>query len=169
MRKVSLLLALAGAALLIASFLPLPAGALSAVGGLAGPTLSPSPTPDLVAQGAALFRAKGCVTCHRHEAVDAGAGGIGPDLTHYQADPAFLRRWLRDPAAVRPGTRMPNLGLEPAEIEALIAFLNSGTTTPFASSPVSFRTAAGAAPITSAQANATPPPAPDPHLAALVE
>ena len=50
--------------------------------------------------------------------------GVRPELTNYTNDPAFLRRWLADPPAARPGTNMPNLNLSPAEIEDLIAFLN---------------------------------------------
>ena len=46
-----------------------------------------------------------------------------PDLTDYDPDPGFVRVWLRDPEAVRPGTRMPNLGLSEEEIAALLAFL----------------------------------------------
>jgi cytochrome c2 len=77
--------------------------------------------------GRSLFIAKGCVVCHRHEAV-AGVsdwGGIGPDLTNPYFDPAFLRRWLNDPSSVRPGTFMPTLGLNSHEIESLIAFINT--------------------------------------------
>jgi len=48
-----------------------------------------------------------------------------PDLTHYQPDPDFVRRWLRDPSAVRPGSNMPNLRLSDDEIEALLAFLQT--------------------------------------------
>lgn len=112
MRKVSIYLALAGALLLIASFLPWPGD-----GGGEEVVLSPGE------EGAALFRAKGCVSCHRHAAVAQGGTSIGPDLTAYEADPAFLRRWLADPAAVRPGTLMPDLELDEDEIEVLIAFL----------------------------------------------
>lgn len=116
MRKVTVSLALVGAALLIASFLPWPAAGREA-------SSLPAAELDPAAQGAALFRAKGCATCHRHADVQGATGNVGPNLTAYDADPAFLRRWLRDPAAVRPKTLMPNLRLEPAEIEALIAFL----------------------------------------------
>lgn len=116
MRKVSILLAVVGALLLLASFLPWPEG-----GGDGQEAVALSPAEE----GAALFRAKGCVSCHRHAAVAQGGPSIGPDLTAYEADPAFLRRWLADPAAVRPNTLMPNLRLDPAEIDALIAFLES--------------------------------------------
>ncbi len=48
-----------------------------------------------------------------------------PNLTSYANDPDFLRRWLRDPAAVKPRTTMPNLDLSDAELADLIAFLNA--------------------------------------------
>lgn len=119
MRKVVLFLALAGATLLLVSFVPWP----DRVGD--APAAAEAGATDAAAQGAALFRAKGCVSCHRHAAVDDAWGTAGPELTAYEADAAFLRRWLRDPAAVRPNTLMPNLALAEAEIEALIAFLES--------------------------------------------
>lgn len=78
--------------------------------------------------GQALFIAKGCLTCHTHQDTDQNASmqvGIGPDLSNFRADAAFLRRWLADPGAIKPDTAMPNLGLGEAEIEALIAFLNA--------------------------------------------
>ncbi|MCA9865024.1 MAG: cytochrome c [Anaerolineae bacterium] len=99
----------------------------------------PSPTSDPAAVGRTLFSIKGCATCHRHDGLPAervtqggqvvaasrsltGASGA-PDLTDYDPDPGFVRVWLRDPEAVRPGTRMPNLGLSEEEIAALLAFL----------------------------------------------
>jgi len=53
----------------------------------------------------------------------------GPELTgrRYPAD--YLKRFLANPAiavAERPATaRMPNLGLKPREIDALITFINT--------------------------------------------
>lgn len=88
-------------------------------------TAMPAIAPE--AMGEALFVAKGCVTCHRHDGVAASREsiGIGPTLTAYQGDPDFLRQWLRNPRAVRPNTFMPNLGLSDAEIETLVAFLSA--------------------------------------------
>lgn len=81
---------------------------------------------DADAQGEALFVAKGCITCHRHDGISYTRNlfVIGPDLSDYQSSPEFLRLWLRDPAQVRPQTLMPDLELAEAEIEALLAFLN---------------------------------------------
>jgi mono/diheme cytochrome c family protein len=78
--------------------------------------------------GRDLFLAKGCVVCHQHAAVAEtrqafASFAVGPDLTNYPANPDFLEDWLKDPAAVRPTTSMPTLGLSDQEIEALIAFL----------------------------------------------
>ncbi len=85
-------------------------------------------TVSLADQGEFLFQAKGCIVCHNHEALREGYTGIttdiGPDLSFGTKRPVeFLRTWLKDPAAIKPGTSMPNLELSEAEIEALAAFL----------------------------------------------
>lgn len=128
--KVSAGLAAIAVVLLLVSVIPwAPAGTAEPAGS------APATTgPDLVAEGRALFRAKGCVTCHAHAAVSIPAAGslegmiqgdgFAPNLTSYQVETDFVRLWLRDPAAVRPGTRMPALELSEDEIDALIAFLD---------------------------------------------
>ena len=89
---------------------------------------NPSRTESPVEQGEALFVAKGCVMCHRNErSIDLYAPHIGPNLTYYKGSPEFLRTWLADPPAMKAQTRMPNLQLSDAEIEALIAFLTVET------------------------------------------
>jgi cytochrome c oxidase subunit 2 len=78
--------------------------------------------------GRQLFFAKGCIGCHRHAAAPLGGQFMPdgpPNLTDYDPEPTFVRRWLADPQAVRPGTEMPDLNLSDEEIEALIAFLES--------------------------------------------
>ena len=116
MLKISAALAALGLALLIASALP------------AGATPAPTPATSGADYGRALFVAKGCVACHHHAAI-ARSGQFGegvPDLSSYQGEAAFLRRWLADPQAARPGTSMPTLGLSDAEVAALSAFLLGG-------------------------------------------
>lgn len=84
-----------------------------------------------VEQGQWLFIAKGCVVCHTHDAVADVKKVIGfsnedaPNLTNFTADPDYLARWLADPAALKPGTYMPNLNLSDDEIGALILFINA--------------------------------------------
>ncbi len=77
--------------------------------------------------GKAVFQAKGCASCHVHQAVATSRNFgylAGPDLSNYRADPAYLQHWLSDPQAVKPTTTMPNLNLSDDEITALIAFLS---------------------------------------------
>ena len=113
-----------------------PTGA--AVATLPAATAAPTPALAPAELGRALFQAKGCTSCHQHAGLaisrvetraaadlDLGEAVGAPDLTHYRPDPAFVRQWLRDPAAVRPDTQMPNLRLSDEEIEALLAFLQT--------------------------------------------
>jgi len=89
--------------------------------------------PDATA-GQALFRSKGCASCHAVAGFAAGA--VGPDLTHLQQRKVFagavfdlneknLRRWLRNPPEEKPGSIMPNLNLTEEEITSLIAYLDT--------------------------------------------
>ncbi len=152
-RRPGLLLGLGGGLLLLLALIiaPQPAPAADA----APPVQSPHQAPAEV--GAALFQAKGCVTCHQHGAVPESSGPhIGPDLTHYQPDPEFVRNWLRDPAALRPGTQMPNLGLDEAEIEALLAFLTDSRL------PAPKVAGREACPVTGVADSHFVPPTPDP-------
>jgi len=88
------------------------------------PAATPTAAPDHAATGKALFVAKGCVNCHAHRDFNHLSGSFGPVLSDYQPNAEFVTRWLRDPAAVKPGTQMPNLQLSEAEIAALIAYLS---------------------------------------------
>lgn len=126
MVKLAAVLGFLGLALLLASLVSAPAGA----GQEANQLPAGEMVADDVARGQALFLAKGCATCHRHDAWGelSGQTNIGPDLSDYRPDPEYTARWLRDPAAVRPDTQMPDLDLGVAEISALIAFLGAPET-----------------------------------------
>jgi hypothetical protein len=85
-------------------------------------------------RGKRLFVAKGCITCHVHGSVDPAGTlqlkAVGPELTQKRYAPDYLRMYLADPSIRAPSTpnamRMPNLGLKPAEIASLVAFVNNG-------------------------------------------
>jgi cytochrome c oxidase subunit 2 len=90
------------------------------------------PPPDVLA----TIQAKGCGGCHTIGGVQGMGGTIGPDLTHFASrrtfagsifpnNPGRLAIWLKDPGAVKPGVDMPNLHLTPAQIDALVAYLES--------------------------------------------
>ena len=78
---------------------------------------------DQVAHGKAVFQRKNCNDCH----TILGIGGYyAPDLTKVadHRDAEWLRRFLADPAAAKPGTTMPDQRLQEAEVVDLVAFLD---------------------------------------------
>ncbi|MDQ3571001.1 MAG: cytochrome c oxidase subunit II [Actinomycetota bacterium] len=92
------------------------------------------PVTGEAAEGATMFRQKGCASCHTVKGF--AAGQVGPDLTHlgqrkvfagatFELNDQNLRLWLRDPPAEKPGSRMPNLELSEDEITKLIAYLDT--------------------------------------------
>jgi cytochrome c oxidase subunit 2 len=87
-----------------------------------------------VAEGAALYAKSACVGCHTIRGVSAGV--VGPDLTHFGSrqtlaaglrpnTPEHLTAWLKEPAAVKPGVKMPALGLDDEQARAIAAYLLS--------------------------------------------
>lgn len=72
--------------------------------------------------GGELFVDLGCTYCHR---VGTVGGEVGPALTHIGRvrDTEWLRRLLRNPAAVFPDGRMPQLYLSDAQAEAVAGYL----------------------------------------------
>lgn len=119
--------------------IPVLAALLVSGAGFAGAATIPiEREPQEIAQAGAalgreLFVAKGCIVCHYHaELAEARRNfsdfRIGPDLpnvTTLTADPTQLATWLKDPTELKADTKMPNLELKGAEIEALVAFLTS--------------------------------------------
>jgi cytochrome c oxidase subunit 2 len=74
-----------------------------------------------------------CAACHTIQGTSA-AGTLGPNLTHVGGrgliasgmidnDAEGLSEWLSDPAAMKPGSKMPNLNLSSEQIEQLVAYL----------------------------------------------
>lgn len=73
--------------------------------------------------GAKLFKEKGCIGCH---SIGGRGGHVGPELDtvgdRYTSEWIYV--WLRNPAAVKPGTLMPNLHLTDEERALLVFFLS---------------------------------------------
>jgi cytochrome c oxidase subunit 2 len=98
---------------------------------------APIVVSDKEKQGQELMATKICITCHTIEGTSA-VGQIGPNLTNFGSrqtvaagimpnTPESLRKWLKDPPAVKPGSLMPNLSLTDEEIDALSAYLLQST------------------------------------------
>jgi cytochrome c oxidase subunit 2 len=84
--------------------------------------------------GRRLFMTSQCASCHRIAGTPAG-GEIGPDLTHLATrsslasaeipnTPRQLAAWIRDPQAIKPGDRMPDLGLSHRQTDELVSYLD---------------------------------------------
>jgi cytochrome c oxidase subunit II len=85
--------------------------------------------------GEQVFLGQACASCHTIRGTSA-AGDIGPDLTHVGertslaslAIPntrADMLRGISDPQHVKPGNRMPRLGLSRADFTALADYMEA--------------------------------------------
>jgi cytochrome c oxidase subunit 2 len=92
------------------------------------------PTDPVAQQGKALYAQSACVGCHTITGISGGT--IGPNLTHFGSrkslaanmmpnTPENLTRWIENPDHMKPGARMPNLGLTGEQSKALATYLLS--------------------------------------------
>jgi cytochrome c oxidase subunit 2 len=95
----------------------------------------PAPADAVQARGPRVFLSAPCAMCHAVQGTPAG-GQNGPDLSHVASRRRLaagtvantsesMSRWIADPHQLKPGTRMPPTALEPADLEALTAYLES--------------------------------------------
>jgi cytochrome c oxidase subunit 2 len=86
-------------------------------------------------RGHDVFMNNACVTCHTIRGTQAGSR-VGPELTHVGSRRTIaagtlpntreeLTRWVRDPQAIKPGTRMPAVRLSEDDLRAVVAYLKS--------------------------------------------
>ena len=96
--------------------------------------VTPGEPSGLAADGKAVYTTHACVGCHTIRGVSTGV--LGPNLTHFGSrttlaaglrpnTPQNLITWLKDPQAVKPGAKMPDLGLTDEQARALAAYLLS--------------------------------------------
>ena len=122
------------------------AAALEAADATPGDLDEPSPSSAAVDDGFELLGTggMGCVTCHDiHVNPAAGISTIDLATAYDRLRPGWVFRFLQDPAAIRPGTRMPAYwpegeanfphlgdGTTEGQIRALWAFLSLGGSMP---------------------------------------
>jgi cytochrome c oxidase subunit 2 len=93
------------------------------------------PGTDAQQKGRDVFLSKTCVQCHAIRGTIAGAT-VGPDLTHVGSRATIvagmlpntvdnLKRWVRNPQAIKPGNRMPPHDLNDEDLQALAEYLRS--------------------------------------------
>jgi cytochrome c oxidase subunit 2 len=93
-----------------------------------------APPAGPATDGATLFAASACVGCHTVRGVSNGT--LGPDLTHFGRRKTLgagllpnteenLTAWIRDPQYLKPGAKMPALGISERQARAMAAYLLS--------------------------------------------
>ena len=81
-------------------------------------------SPELQ-KGREVYEAQGCAACHM---IRGEGGAAGPDLSKIGAarDENWLRRFIKNPQSVKPGSPMPDSkGLPEENLSALVAYLVS--------------------------------------------
>ena len=88
-----------------------------------------------VMPGQRIFESTACVNCHTIAGTPAD-GRFGPDLTHLMSrdtiaagaapnTPQMLRLWIKNPDAIKPGSKMPAMGLSDSGVQAVAAYLET--------------------------------------------
>jgi cytochrome c oxidase subunit 2 len=96
---------------------------------------APPPATPLALAGYNYVTSRACSSCHAIAGTPAG-GTVGPDLTHLASrrslaagtmpmSPGNLYGWVADPQSLKPGNHMPSVGLEPDQLHAVVAYLET--------------------------------------------
>jgi cytochrome c oxidase subunit 2 len=94
-----------------------------------------APAGSVQQAGEHAFLANQCASCHQIRGTSA-AGTVGPDLTHLATrstlaaatipnDLAHLEAWIASPQSIKPGDRMPDLGLPRSQVNQIAGYLES--------------------------------------------
>jgi cytochrome c oxidase subunit 2 len=94
----------------------------------------PAEPTGLAAEGKDVYTRSACVGCHTIAGVSAGV--LGPDLTHFGSrtmiasglwpnTPENVAAWVQHPQRLKPGVKMPDLGLTDEQATALAAYLTA--------------------------------------------
>ena len=93
------------------------------------------PTDSSAQRGYNVFVQRTCIMCHTISGTQAGSN-VGPELTHIASRPSIaagslpntrenLARWILNPQLIKPGVRMPPNALSPADLNALLDYLET--------------------------------------------
>jgi cytochrome c oxidase subunit 2 len=96
---------------------------------------APAPATALTRAGYAFVTSRNCSACHAIAGTPASAT-FGPDLTHLASRRTIaagampmgegnLYGWVADPQSIKPGSKMPTIGLEPDQLHAVVAYLET--------------------------------------------
>ena len=96
---------------------------------------APTPLTPQQARGQQVFLGAPFANCHNAVGIDAYAT-LGPDLTHLRTRPTLaagmllntrgnLAGWITNAPAIKPGTQMPPNQLSAAELQDLLAYLDT--------------------------------------------
>lgn len=92
-----------------------------------------APQGPVETAGFRYVTSRACAACHTISGTQAG-GTVAPDLTHFASrrsiaagtrpmDHGDLTAWIADPQGMKPGTNMPKIPMQPAEVRAVVAYL----------------------------------------------
>ena len=85
---------------------------------------SPVIKEEMIAAGKENVSNYGCIACHR---IGTEGGQLGPNLSRvgFMLQPQFIYRWIRNPQAVVPNTRMPNLGVPEKDALSIVLYFET--------------------------------------------
>lgn len=94
---------------------------------IARPVLASAPQDldPLIERGKQLYEDKyGCHSCH---AIGGKGGTVGPalDRAGFRLNDTWVYRWISNPQAMKPETKMPNLGIPDEDARAITAYLGT--------------------------------------------
>jgi len=90
---------------------------------------------SIARDGQKIFESTACVNCHTVRGTPA-IGRFGPDLTHLMSRDTIasgavpnnaesLRRWIQNPDVIKPGSKMPAMGLGETQLNAVTAYMGT--------------------------------------------
>jgi cytochrome c oxidase subunit 2 len=95
----------------------------------------PAAQDEKAAAGRRIFETTACINCHAIRGTVAD-GRFGPDLTHLMSRATIaagaaentnenMHLWIQNPDAIKPGSLMPAMKLNDADLDALVGYMET--------------------------------------------